>query len=114
MKVVNPGDAALVTTFLLEDLDVSQGSLCLETSLLRSHAGFEVFLLQLLEVKREFLVQLIVQRPLSKHRDETLPPDADEPGGRHGYARLSTRPTADESRFQFSTSRSSCLRPSRV
>ena len=59
--------------------------------------------------------ELRVFTVLAPDRHYAQPRNSEKPRSRHGaHARLRSSPTAEESRFQLSSSRSSCFFPSRV
>ena len=102
----------MIAALLLEKWDVSdrpsRGSLRVLT---RHPVGF-VLLDEKLVVKRELATQLFVGGAVVEEGAKTLLRDAVQAGGCH--ARSSNKPTADDSRFQDSSSRSSWRLPSRV
>src|SRR5436190_19419727 len=115
-KIVKPGNAALVAAFFFQYRHIAECSPGSTTGLCRVHSGFEIFLLELFQMKAKLLVQLVIQSVALKERAQTLPDNVKESSGHlvSDYARLSSNPTAEESRRQFSNSSSSCFLPSRV
>ena len=115
-EIVQPCDAPHVAGLLLEKRHVAEGSpRCTLRFVAPEPIGCE-FVDELIEVEGDFLTQLRIDLILAEDRSGPVARDAKKPedASETTQARLSSNPTADESRLQLSTSRSSCRLPSRV
>ena len=95
----------MIAALFLEQRHVAEGPSRGVSRFFARHPARVELLYEELEVQRELATELLVGRLLVKHGPKALSRDPVQAGECH--ARSSNKPTADESRFQDSSSRSS-------
>src|SRR4030095_9424927 len=106
----DPARAAPVAAVLLERGDVAQLETRRASSLNWRQTVGHALGDKLIEVKLELAVEVAAAAPARRERPKPQTRNPKQPRERHDgpQAFLSTRPTAEDSRFQLSSSRSSC------
>src|SRR5678815_2912728 len=93
-KVMEPTDSSLISAFFLIERHASKRLARLTAGLGRTHAGLEVFPLELFQMKLQLLVEFVVEPILADQRLHPLFADSNETREGHGVNECVMRASA--------------------